>query len=554
LRFYDGTNWISSEEIINDNTWKHIAIVGNNSSKELKFYLDGSLKKTATFNAITPNGLPLYIGKEQNSKFFEGYLDDIRISKTLRSQEEILRSVYLWNKANEINANFTSFPTAHKKLMFKAFLESDGTSQVQLDNIRIYYSCSSEPKSLTIISPNGGEEWQIGNNYPISWTSTGAITNVKLEYSKDNFVSDINIIATSTENDGHYEWTIPNDPSNTVKVRITDVTDSSISDISDNNFTIKSASAGGGAGGGGSTAGGGGAGGIFPPSTSEEEFSIEAMSKEAEINPEKGGKVEVVIKKGVKASLEIPVGAVKNEVRAIITPIQIKAKAVSSQIKDISLAQKVVGDYVYSFKVESKGQIVSAFEKPVLITLTYTNDQIRDLDEDSLTIYYYNESLSQWLALESSIDTKNNTVSAATNHLTLFALMAKKKPISKMTVRELEAKIAEILSFISQLKAQLANLQMAKIQIQTVKLLSRNLRYGDKGEEVRLLQAWLAKDPKVYPEGLITGWFGPLTRAAVIRFQEKHAGKILAPLGLTKGTGFVGPRTRKILNTLNGNF
>lgn len=77
----------------------------------------------------------------------------------------------------------------------------------------------------------------------------------------------------------------------------------------------------------------------------------------------------------------------------------------------------------------------------------------------------------------------------------------------------------------------------------------RNLSVGSSGEDVTALQELLLAEG-VYPEGLITGYFGRLTRRAVIRFQEKYADEILAPVGLSAGTGYVGPSTKAKIKNL----
>lgn len=80
-----------------------------------------------------------------------------------------------------------------------------------------------------------------------------------------------------------------------------------------------------------------------------------------------------------------------------------------------------------------------------------------------------------------------------------------------------------------------------------------NLKYNQKGANIRYLQLFLkSQEGGIYPEGIISGWFGALTRKAVIRFQEKYASDILAPLGLIKGTGLVGKTTRNKINEILG--
>ncbi len=81
--------------------------------------------------------------------------------------------------------------------------------------------------------------------------------------------------------------------------------------------------------------------------------------------------------------------------------------------------------------------------------------------------------------------------------------------------------------------------------------IDRDLTVGSSGPDVTILQQLLVIEG-VYPEARITGFFGPLTRQAVIRFQEKYRAEILSPSGLQAGTGFVGPATRAKINQLLG--
>ncbi len=70
----------------------------------------------------------------------------------------------------------------------------------------------------------------------------------------------------------------------------------------------------------------------------------------------------------------------------------------------------------------------------------------------------------------------------------------------------------------------------------------RDLFVGVQSEAVNDLQQFLKNQgPDIYPEGQITGFFGPLTREAVKRFQARH--------GISQ-TGYFGSITRGIINEL----
>ncbi|MCX6791075.1 MAG: DUF2341 domain-containing protein [Candidatus Gribaldobacteria bacterium] len=76
---------------------------------------------------------------------------------------------------------------------------------------------------------------------------------------------------------------------------------------------------------------------------------------------------------------------------------------------------------------------------------------------------------------------------------------------------------------------------------------------------VKYLQIILNQNPDtqltqtgVGSPGKETNFFGPLTKQALIKFQEKYKEEILKPWGLTKGTGFLGKTTQAKLNQLLG--
>ena len=96
----------------------------------------------------------------------------------------------------------------------------------------------------------------------------------------------------------------------------------------------------------------------------------------------------------------------------------------------------------------------------------------------------------------------------------------------------------DLQALVQQLEAQVKALQAQVMSLQEELLLAakqpaENLHRGSTGDEVRKLQEFLKQFPDIYPEGLVTGYFGPLTEAAVGRFQEKKLVSIPTTLPMT---------------------
>jgi len=107
--------------------------------------------------------------------------------------------------------------------------------------------------------------------------------------------------------------------------------------------------------------------------------------------------------------------------------------------------------------------------------------------------------------------------------------------------------VDELLRKIEFLKQEIAKLQLQLAMIKTnqsdqyCSVFSGDLYYGMTSSEIKCLQQFLANlGSQIYPEGLVTGYFGPLTQAAVKRYQALQ--------GIIT-TGYFGPLTRTAVNS-----
>jgi len=102
-------------------------------------------------------------------------------------------------------------------------------------------------QSITMMSPNGGENWQKETTHNITWNSSGVSGNVIIKLLKGGTM--LGSIAWNVPNTGNYSWTIndiagtPIQPGNDYTVLVRSFNDHSIQDESDADFTINSPSA-----------------------------------------------------------------------------------------------------------------------------------------------------------------------------------------------------------------------------------------------------------------------------------------------------------------------
>ncbi len=274
-----------------------------------------------------------------------------------------------------------------------------------------------------------------------------------------------------------------------------------------------------------------------------------------------GGKTTLTRSDGTKITVEVPAGAVTSD-----TVIKVEEAATGTIVlgAPTPTGQTIISGFTIT--ATSGGNPVTSFSSAVTITVTYTDAQVAGIDESTLKLYRWNGT--QWVALTCTINTATNTITATTTSFSKFAaitsasMTSTTKTLAEMSITELQAEIARITALIVQLQAQIAQIQGGGAVSSSLCAgisFSRNLSEGMIGDDVKCLQSILNQslDTQIAASGVgslghETNYFGVLTKAAVIKFQEKYKAEVLTPAGLSAGTGFVGPSTRTKLNTLLG--
>lgn len=245
-----GTTWSFNNDMINSNAGYALFFVPNVSSSNCLVYLSGtSIADTSnapftinaqnTITVIKPNG-----GETLTS----GTTDTIRWTNTgTITNVEIYYSTdggVMWNTIDDYYQNtgiyYWTVPSVSSANCLVKVKEAGGS--MVADSSNAPFTINPPAASVTLTSPNGGEQWTAGTSHNITWTSVGITSNVILKYSA-NYGSTWTLIDGAAGNTGTYAWTVPNNPQCSTLVKISDFSDTSIVDMSNSAFCINAPSA-----------------------------------------------------------------------------------------------------------------------------------------------------------------------------------------------------------------------------------------------------------------------------------------------------------------------
>ncbi len=192
-----------------------------------------------SITVISPNGGEnWHAGSTYNITWRSSYVADVRIDFSTLGGDNWINIVpsyastgsYKWTIPDTISQNCLVRITDTSNV--SVYDESDGIFMI-----------SSPLPSITVTSPNGGENWEAGTVHNITWTSNVLFDGILIDYSIDNGRSwnYINSMYDTTLN-GSYSWTVPDTSSTNCLVRVEDLYDSTTYGQSANVFTIYSPS------------------------------------------------------------------------------------------------------------------------------------------------------------------------------------------------------------------------------------------------------------------------------------------------------------------------
>lgn len=223
------TNWTENGSVVSTSSSYTFVVSGNRN-------LVANFSQSQAIIVTSPNGFEtLQVGTTHNISWTSSGINNVKIEYSYDNGTNWALIVNGWSAS--IGSYSWIVPNTPSTQCKVKISDANNPSLYDISD-NPFTITSGASSTILVLSPNGGEIWQVGSNYNIAWTSTG-VSFVNIDYSINNGSSWSTIVTNSpSAGNSNYQWTVPNTPSNQCKVRITDVANPSILDQSDNVFTI----------------------------------------------------------------------------------------------------------------------------------------------------------------------------------------------------------------------------------------------------------------------------------------------------------------------------
>ena len=181
-----------------------------------------------------PNGGEVLVsGSDKMIEWESENIENVKIAYTLNNGYEWIPIIDKYPSTGFYE--WKSIPVANSKLCkVRVYDAKDSEPWDVSDNV--FSITSQTTQAITLTSPDGGESWEGGSSHAITWNSSG-IKKVKIEYTLNNGLT-WNQLVNNFENNGSYQWSIPDIFSSQCKIKVSDSEDGDPLDESNGVFTI----------------------------------------------------------------------------------------------------------------------------------------------------------------------------------------------------------------------------------------------------------------------------------------------------------------------------
>ncbi len=186
----------------------------------------------ASIILLTPNGGEIFNSNADTIIAWNGNL----VSNLVKLEYSINNGTS-WNLiANNIpNANYYQWLVPNTPSSNCRVRISDAQFPAVTDQSNTAFTITPPTPTISLLSPNGSEQWSIGTNQTILWNSNN-IANVKIEFSTDSGVT-WNILNPLVQaNLGSYTWLVNALPSTNALIKVSDAANTAVNDVSNNVF------------------------------------------------------------------------------------------------------------------------------------------------------------------------------------------------------------------------------------------------------------------------------------------------------------------------------